>query len=139
MRAEQFQVADVNRRVQLQRLFELALCIEVAVPLPPQSARTLVRTLVNLAPAIVFSAAIPFQGGQHHVNEQWPDYWAALFGSYGYVMIDCFRRALWENDDIQPFIAQNLFLYVTPPILDSNTRLRQAEAPNSSFPLRAVH
>ena len=32
----------------------------------------------GLGPLVLFSAAAPHQGGAHHVNEQWPAYWAGL-------------------------------------------------------------
>jgi hypothetical protein len=38
---------------------------------------------VNLGPVVLFSAAIPYQGGTHHVNEQWPEYWAGNFEAKG--------------------------------------------------------
>ena len=27
--------------------------------------------------------------GIHHVNEQWPEYWAKLFETKDYLLIDC--------------------------------------------------
>lgn len=44
--------------------FDLALCMEVAEHLPPESATPLVAELVRLAPLVLFSAAIPDQGAR---------------------------------------------------------------------------
>ena len=41
-----------------------------------------INSLTRLAPVILFSAAIPFQGGSGHVNEQWPEYWVAKKYNY---------------------------------------------------------
>lgn len=74
----------------------LAICTEVAGHLEPQHAAGLVRLLAGLSDAALFSAAIPRQGGDHHVNEQWPDWWAALFAAEGFHCFDLLRPALWS-------------------------------------------
>jgi hypothetical protein len=51
-------------------------------------------SLVSRGPVIVFSAAIPYQGGTNHTNEQWPEYWARHFSAKGYVPVDCVRRQI---------------------------------------------
>jgi SAM-dependent methyltransferase len=63
--------------------FDLATCMEVAEHLPPAAAGAFVRALTELAPALLFSAAIPRQGGTGHINEQWPSDWARLFADAG--------------------------------------------------------
>lgn len=134
-----FQAADLSQPFTLPRKFDLAMCLEVAEHLPAQSADSFVRCLVALAPAVLFSAAIPFQGGSHHVNEQWPDYWQARFLKAGHVLIDCFRRQLWNRPGVQPYIAQNLLLFVAPEVLASNDRLQAESAKATGFPIRVVH
>src|SRR5262249_54594815 len=68
----------------LKRRYHLVVSLEVAEHLPPASAEAFVAALVRHAPAVVFSAAIPFQGGTAHLNEQWQSYWAHLFARHGY-------------------------------------------------------
>src|SRR6266566_4538069 len=80
----QFLPLDITQPISLSRTFDLALCLEVAEHLEAKFADRLIASLVRLAPVILFSAAIPKQGGFHHVNEQWPDYWAAFFEKHGY-------------------------------------------------------
>ena len=75
-------------------------------------AEQLIASLVELSDVVLFSAAIPGQGGAHHVNEQWPGYWAARFGKHGYVPVDCLRRQLWANPDVDYWYAQNALIYV---------------------------
>ena len=55
----------------------------VAEHLHEEAAPTIARSLVELAPVVLFSAAIPVQGGVAHVNEQWPEYWSSLFAEHG--------------------------------------------------------
>lgn len=113
-----FRITDLSQPLTLERQFDLALCLEVAEHLPRESAGTLVSSLVQLSPVVVFSAAIPFQGGTHHVNEQWPEYWARLFGKEDYVVIDCLRKDLWNNDQVSWWYAQNMLLFVRGSQLD---------------------
>jgi hypothetical protein len=58
----------------------------------------------------LFSAAIPNQGGQNHVNEQWPEYWQKKFAKHNYVFHDVLRTLFWDNDRIYWWYKQNTFL-----------------------------
>jgi SAM-dependent methyltransferase len=71
---DQFSATDLSLPFRLPCTFDLAVSLEVAEHLPPQSAEDFVDSLTRLAPVVLFSAAIPLQGGTHHLNEQWPDY-----------------------------------------------------------------
>jgi hypothetical protein len=103
---------DLQRPPALQRRFDLALCLEVGEHLPAESAAPLVRFLVDASDTVVFSAAVPGQGGRHHVNEQWQSYWAGLFREHGYQPLDDVRRALWTDPGVQPYYLQNCLTYV---------------------------
>lgn len=104
---------DLARPLDLGRRFDLALCLEVAEHLPESCASTLVASLVVAADVIVFSAAIPGQGGEGHVNEQWPDSWAELFAGHGYVPVDALRARYWHDDEVAWWYRQNAYLYVS--------------------------
>lgn len=90
--------------------FDLAICLEVAEHLKPASAENLVAFLTSLADAVLFSAAIPFQGGLNHINEQWPDYWQALFAAQGFEFHDLIRPVIWNDSQIKWWYRQNIFL-----------------------------
>ncbi len=79
------------------RRFDLGICLEVAEHLPTAGADQLVENLVRLSDVILFSAAIPHQGGTHHVNEQWPSYWADLFAARHYFAWDGLRWLIWQD------------------------------------------
>ena len=121
-----FRAVDLNRPVLLEEKFDLALCLEVAEHLPRKCAPGLVGSLVKLAPVVVFSAAVPLQGGTNHVNEQWPEYWAALFGRYRYARIDAIRQAIWKDRDVDWWYRQNIFLFVQEDRVDSYPELAKA-------------
>lgn len=93
------------------RRFDLALSLEVGEHLPPESARYYVASLVASAPVVVFSAAIPGQGGNGHVNEQWPGYWASLFREQLYVGTGALRWAFWNDPRVEVWYRQNLLVF----------------------------
>lgn len=115
--AECFQIADLREPLALGRRFDLALCLEVGQLLDPSFARQLVRSLTALSDVVVFSAAIPGQGGLGHLNEQWPRYWADLFAERSYIATDPFRSRIWEESGVKWWFAQNIVCLVTPRAL----------------------
>ena len=121
---EQFLAHDLGQPLRLDRHYDLALSLETAEHLPAACAATLVDSLVALAPVVLFSAAIPFQGGTHHVNEQWPGYWVSLFERHGYLVLDCLRDKIWLNDRVDWWYRQNLLLFCRPDALVQNGRLQ---------------
>src|SRR5205823_14322324 len=70
-----FQPMYLRQQISVQRSFDLAISLEVAEHLPESRATTFIKDLTRLAPVVLFSAAIPGQGGRDHVNEQWQTYW----------------------------------------------------------------
>src|SRR5439155_16237379 len=104
--------------------------LEVAEHLPPHSADGFVESLTRLGPAIVFSAAIPLQGGVDHVNEQWPEYWVERFVARGYEAIDGLRPRIWMNAAVDWYYAQNALVFVQPHLLSrpAVARARQGTA-----------
>ncbi|MBT8038337.1 MAG: class I SAM-dependent methyltransferase [Verrucomicrobiae bacterium] len=93
------------------RHFDLALCLEVAEHLPASSAHQLVELLCSLSDLVLFSAAIPYQGGWNHVNEQWPTYWAEIFSRRGFLCADILRSEIWNNESILPHYRQNCLVF----------------------------
>jgi SAM-dependent methyltransferase len=102
---------------------DVVLCLEMAEHIPESDAETLVKLLCHMAPTVVFSAAIPRQGGQGHVNEQWPEYWARLFAKNAYAPLDFIRPFLWNNPYVAYWYAQNMIVYCSHAKLQSNPNL----------------
>jgi hypothetical protein len=94
--------------------FDLAVSLEVAEHIVAASANTFVESLTRAAPLVMFSAAIPHQGGGggDHVNEQWPEYWVERFATLGYVAYDCIRQLVWDDPTVAYYYAQNTFIFV---------------------------
>jgi SAM-dependent methyltransferase len=136
---ERFKSHDLSRPYYDERTFDLAICLEVAEHLPSSSALGLIRSLTALSPLVLFSAAVPGQGGINHVNEQWQDYWLALFRNEGYLPADIVRHRIWDNSSVRWWYAQNTILYVREDRLQQYPCLQEEMSRCTSIPVRLVH
>ena len=107
-----FSSKSLNSYFKLDESFDMAVCLEVGEHLEKNSAGSLVKTLVDLAPVVLFSAAVPHQGGDSHINEMWPCKWANYFLKHDYVCIDYIRPLIWNDSSIPWWYRQNIMLYV---------------------------
>jgi SAM-dependent methyltransferase len=126
---------DLSAPFRLRREFDLALCLEVAQFLPSESASTLVESIVRHAKTVVFSAAVPGQGGDGNSNPQWPSYWAELFSRSGYVAEDSLRPLLWLNADIAWWYRQNVVVYRA----SSQPMRAERDGDTKIWPLPLIH
>lgn len=110
-----FKAHDLTRRLSLSTRSDLAICVEVAEHLPPTRASGFVEDLCKTADHVLFSAAIPYQGGDGHVNEMWPEYWADLFRACGYDTFDFIRPQIWSDKRIDWWYRQNILLFSSCP------------------------
>lgn len=120
---DRFVAHDLRRPLSLPdalpQSFDLAISMEVGEHLPESASRTLVQTLTSRAPVVLFSAAIPHQGGTDHINEQWPRYWARRFADEGFATVDRMRPAFWDDERVAYYYVQNALLFVREDRLDA--------------------
>ena len=107
---ERFRVVDFEQQLEPEAHFDLALCLEVAEHLTAPGGERLVRYLTRVADVVLFSAAVPGQGGQHHLTERWPCYWQDRFSANQYVCEDEIRWVYWDDDQIEWWYRQNMFV-----------------------------
>ena len=107
-----FQAADLENPPEIDRRFDLVTSFEVAEHLPERAAEPFVRYLTELGDVVAFSAAIPFQGGTSHLNEQWQDYWSDLFAARGFLAFDLVRPKIWLDSNVEFWYRQNLVVYM---------------------------
>ena len=119
------QVIDLEKPFSLERKFDIAVCLEVAEHLSESSAEQFIYSLTSHSDVIIFSAAVPEQGGQNHINEQWIEYWEVLFHKHGYKLYDIIRPFIWNIPEIFWWYRQNIIVCInssknvsfkTPPV-----------------------
>lgn len=108
-----FRSTDLAGGFDLGRRYDLVVSLEVAEHLPASAAETFVRSLVRHGSVILFSAAVPYQGGTGHINEQWPSYWAQAFASHGFRPYDVIRPLVWKDEEVAYWYRQNIVLFAT--------------------------
>lgn len=109
---EHIMFLDLNNPEKLDRKFGLALCLEVAEHLSYDKSSELIDFICDCSDIIIFSAAVPFQGGDNHFNEQWPEYWAQKFLKNDFVFLDVLRLRYWERREVRWWYKQNIFVAI---------------------------
>lgn len=135
---EEFITADLTKPLDVRKRFDLAISLEVAEHIESQYADVFLDSLTKLSSVVLFTAAVPDQGGVHHVNEQWPEYWVDKFKKRGFILIDCVRKKIWESN-VEPCYAQNSLLFVEPNELKNHPNLQGEMQGAVSTPLSLVH
>ena len=127
--ANRFNSVDLSQPININvgERYDLATCLEVAEHLPASAAPHLVRALTRLSPFVLFSAAIPNQGGREHINEQWPSYWKELFAVNGFQRLDPIRWHVLRDKRVRWCYRQNIFLFGTPEAIARSEVLREEE------------
>lgn len=127
---KQFISSDLQTPPKLLKKYDLAICLEVAEHLPGSCASAFVQYLCKAADVILFSAAIPGQGGEGHRNEAWQSYWTEMFNNSGFTLCDFIRPAIWDDKKIYFWYRQNTLVFT------KNVDLNPTECP---FPIDIVH
>ena len=110
--ADEFTVWDFNVPLHLDRQFDLVVSLEVAEHLPESSAEAFVVSLTSLGPVILFSAAVPGQGGDGHVNEKPLVWWEALFASHGYWCHRNFGAQFANDRQVEWWYSRNMVFFI---------------------------
>jgi glycosyltransferase involved in cell wall biosynthesis len=130
---------DLGQYLNLQRRFDLALCLEVAEHIDHQFAPMVVDNCTRHSDIVLFSAALPGQQGLHHVNEQRPDYWAALFEEHNYAVLDGIRPLIWNDPQVPVWYRQNILLFIRRTSPDFTTIEARSKTSAARMPLALAH
>ena len=125
---------DLKNVLPFYGKYDMAISLEVAEHLPENRGKSFISDLCELSSVVLFSAAIPYQGGDNHINEQWQSYWYGLFKENNFVGIDLIRPQIWENINVKSWYKQNCMLYIH----ESKTLLFK-NLEKFNFPLNIVH
>ena len=124
---EDFITADLAEPLPVKTRHDLAMTLEVVEHLPRDRAESIVDELVALAPVVLFSAAVPGQMGEGHLNEDWQHIWAERFEKRGYRTLDPVRSRIWFDGSISWWYQQNILVFASEDVIAANPGLR-AEA-----------
>jgi len=136
---ETFLACDLNNPPALDQRFGLAVCLEVGEHVPELSAEGLTRYLTSISDFVLFSAAVPQQTGENHLNCQWQDYWREKFEGIGYLPITTLRQQIWQEKDVPFFYKQNIALYVKKETLENDPALVQELQLSLAAPFSVIH
>ncbi len=136
---DNFISTDLENPVEISEKFDLAISLEVAEHINHENSEKFIKYLTDKAPVVLFSAAVPFQGGTNHINEQWPEYWIKIFKKNNYEVIDCLRDKIWKEEHIEWWYIQNIFLFVEKNYLQKNQKLRKKLELSHINPYSVVH
>lgn len=101
---------DLRKPIEIEvRKADYVLCLEVAEHIEEQYADVLIDNLCALGDTIIFSAAIPYQGGTGHCNEKFQSYWGEKFAERGY-RGEVFNE-IRNNKSICLWYRQNTIIY----------------------------
>lgn len=110
--ATDFIARDISKAFDLGQCFDLVQCLEVGEHIEMVASKVLVANLVRHSDRILFSAAVPGQGGENHINEQPYEFWRGLFAEHGYAPYDFLRPLLRGVTTVESWYRHNTMLYV---------------------------
>lgn len=113
--AEAFRSCDLESHLpDVSGPIGLTIWAENVEHLTPQRGQMVHDWVCSVSDAVLFSAAVPEQGGTGHWNERWQSAWAADFAHHGFEAADIIRPAIWDDDRIPYWYRQNMILYYRP-------------------------
>jgi SAM-dependent methyltransferase len=130
--------ADISLPVDLKKRFDLVLLLETAEHINAKFAPIIIDNAARHSDLILFSAAIPGQGGLDHVNEQLPEYWVKLFDMCDFEVFDIVRHSIWNDDCIPSWYRQNLLVF-SRRSSEAHRRITSLGFRPSDPPLGRVH
>lgn len=110
---------DMNNSAATEKLlseitgkFDVAISLEVAEHLDPAISGSLVKWMTNLSNAVVFSAAVPKQDGDGHINCRTHMEWYNFFAANGFEIVDTIRHQLRDHDKVGLWYKLNAIDYI---------------------------
>jgi hypothetical protein len=113
--------------------------LEVAEHLSEAASDLLVENLARAADVVVFSAAIPGQGGTDHRNEQPPGYWVTKFQRHGFCVDATFRFNFWNLPEVSFYYSQNMMIFARERALCQVPLAVSTSFSYGATPLHVVH
>jgi Methyltransferase domain len=113
----EFEGRDLRHSFDLRRTFDLVQSLEVAEHISVEFAATFISNLVRHGDVVMFSAAVPGQGGEDHINEQPLEFWRKHFLQHGFEAYDVVRPHLVKKSQVAHWYKYNTLIYIHPRAL----------------------
>ena len=94
-----------------------------------------ITALTNASDIVLFSAALPGQGGSGHLNEQPLPYWVRKFWRRGYIPLEPIRPYIARDASIFPWIRQNIVAFASYEMALRAPEVMRHARPPSAFSL----
>lgn len=117
--------SEIEVFLEKNSTFDIAICTEVGEHLRPESSAFLVKFLARLAPIVIFSAAVPNQGGNGHINCQNRGFWHQLFLKQDFILRDSLRKILIKNENLAIWYRLNTLDYIRRDHVKTNDEYYQ--------------
>jgi SAM-dependent methyltransferase len=133
---EKYQAADLSRPLTLGRQFDLVESLEVGEHIAVEHSNQFLETILSHGKPVLFSAAVPGQGGTYHVNEQPYEHWRDRFAERGYALFDFVRPHIVKNRSVDYFYRYNILLFAHESVCGRLPQRIQSTriAPSSPIP-----
>jgi SAM-dependent methyltransferase len=129
---EQFIKCDLSQPFTLRRRFDLIQSLEVGEHLAEAHADIYVTNLTAHGDVVLFSAAVPGQGGEFHVNERPYAYWRDKFAAQGFRTFDWLRPRVCRAADVEPWYRYNTLIFARDVALNrARPELLETEIPHN--------
>lgn len=99
---------------------ELVCWLEVAEHLSKSSCNRILSYIVERTDAILFSCAVPGQGGTGHISERRLSDWVSDFKEFGFCCQDILRPRFWNDENISWWYRQNAVIFAKENSVASN-------------------
>lgn len=103
---------DLQTKITDDEQYDIAISLEVAEHIPVLAIDIFLDNLTKFSDLILFSAAVPNQGGTGHINEQPLSYWIKKFDERNYEFYDIIRPYAWNNEKVSFWYKQNIAVYI---------------------------
>ena len=108
---------DIATPFDLGRQFDLVQCLEVGEHVPIEASAMLMDNIVRHGKRVLFSAAVPGQGGEDHINEQPYEFWRKLFAERSYRLFDFVRPLVQRDYRIEPWYRYNVLFFCRDDVI----------------------
>ncbi len=105
----QYRQLDIRKELCNYRA-ELTICVEVIEHIDEAYEDIVLDNICSTSDNVLFSGALPFQGGTGHINEKPYSYWVDKFSARGFGLDERLRNGIWHNDAIAIWYRNNIML-----------------------------